>query len=98
MQVRRAAKIDANQAQIVADLRTKGVQVLSLAAVGGGVPDLLCGWKGRLVLLEVKDGAKVPSARRLTPFQEAFHQEWEGMPLYVVDSTPSALKAVGVTS
>jgi len=96
--VRRAAKLDANQAQIVADLRTMGVLVLSLAPVGSGVPDLLCGWKGRLVLLEVKDGAKVPSARKLTPHQELFHKEWAGMPLYVVDSTPSALQAVGVLS
>jgi hypothetical protein len=43
MLMRRAAKIDANQPQIVEALRKAGATVHSLAAVGNGIPDLLVG-------------------------------------------------------
>ena len=93
--MRRAAKIDANQADVVTKLRDAGVLVLSLAALGKGVPDLLCAFHGRLVLLEVKDGNKVPSARKLTTDQVEFHKEWADVPLHVVESPWEALRAMG---
>lgn len=93
--MRRAAKVDANQEQVVSALRVAGVQVLSLAALGKGVPDLLCAFHGRLVLLEVKDGRKPPSARKLTPDQELFHKQWADVPLHVVENPWDALKAMG---
>jgi Holliday junction resolvase len=93
--MRRAAKVDANQDQVVSALRSAGVKVLSLAAIGKGVPDLLCCFRGRLVLLEVKDGAKVPSARKLTADQIDWHREWADVPLHVVESAEQALKAMG---
>lgn len=93
--MRRAAKIDANQVQVVSALRAAGVLVLSLAALGKGVPDILCAFRGRLVLLEVKDGQKVPSARKLTADQVEFHKEWADVPLHVVESPWEALKAMG---
>lgn len=39
--MRRAARVDANHAEIVAALRDRGCLVQSLAALGHGVPDLL---------------------------------------------------------
>lgn len=93
--MRRAAKVDANQTAIVDALKSSGVKVLSLAALGKGAPDLLCGFRGRLVLLEVKDGDKVPSRQKLTPDQEQFHWEWAELPLFTVRSVLEALKAVG---
>lgn len=93
--MRRAAKVDANQEQIVSALRVAGVLVLSMAALGKGVPDLLCAFRGRLVLLEVKDGNKPPSARKLTPDQQQFHKDWAAVPLHVVESPWDALKAMG---
>lgn len=93
--MRRAAKVDANQDQIVSALRAAGVKVLSMAAMGKGVPDLLCFFHERLVMLEVKDGNKAPSARKLTDDQKAFHEEWADAPLYVVESPWDALKACG---
>ena len=50
--MRRAGKIDANQPEIVAALRDAGCSVLSLAQLGGGVPDLLIG-RGNLMLLVI---------------------------------------------
>ena len=64
--MRRAAAVDANQSEIVAALRKAGVTVTPLHQVGGGCPDLLCGFRGVNTLLEVKDHAKPPSARKLT--------------------------------
>ena len=94
--MRTAAKVDANQATIIARLRTAGVSVQSLAAIGKGVPDLLCGYGGRLTLLEVKDGAKVPSARKLTADQIDWHATWRDVPLFIVTDAGQALAAVGV--
>ncbi len=95
LQMRRAAKIDANQPAIVDGLRRLGYRVQSLASVGQGVPDLLVGCPdGRLVLLEVKDGAKPPSARKLTPDEEAWHAVWRCWPVFVVDSLESALSSL----
>ena len=89
---RRAARIDSNQSDIVEGLRQIGCSVLSLAAVGNGVPDLLVARNGRTCLMEVKDGDKAPSARKLTPAQEKFKPEWKGE-IHVVESR---LQAVGI--
>lgn len=76
--MRRAAKIDDNQPAIVRTLRALGFSVEPLHSVGGGVPDLLAGRRGRNHLIEVKDGSKPPSARRLTPAQIDWHEAWRG--------------------
>jgi hypothetical protein len=76
--MRRAAAVDANQAEIVADLRKIGCSVQPLHAVGKGCPDLLVGYRGSNVLLEVKDGQKPPSDRYLTAAQVKWHRDWRG--------------------
>jgi hypothetical protein len=94
--MRRAAKTDRNQTEIVAALRKVGATVQSLAAVGDGVPDLLVGFRRETYLLEVKDGKKPPSARELTPDQVRWHTEWFGGFCVVVNSAGEALTAIGV--
>lgn len=96
--MRRAAKVDRNQSEVVDALRTVGATVHSLAAVGSGFPDLLVGFRRGTYLLEVKDGKKKPSARELTPDQIAWHLEWSGGPCVVVNSVGEALAAIGATS
>ena len=91
--MRRNARIDANQISIVRDLRYAGCNVLSLAAVGQGCPDLLVHRAGQLFMLEIKDGAKFKSQRKLTKHQVKFHQEW---PVIVVNNINEALIAVGL--
>jgi len=90
----RAAKIDANQEEIVAALRKVGATVQSLAGVGRGVPDLLIGYQGVTYLVECKDGAKVPSARKLTPDQEDWHSKWTGGTLRVANNVEEALNII----
>ena len=94
--MRRAAKIDDNQTAVVETLRRVGAKVQSLGAVGKGCPDLLVMYGFRLWLLEVKDGAKPPSARALTPDQVQWHSDWAGAPLSVVTSPTEALQAIGI--
>ena len=90
----RAARTDSNHADVVEALRSAGVLVESLAGVGKGVPDLLCGVGGRLLLIEVKDGSKSPSQRTLTPDQVKWHEAWSGFPVYVITSVSQALDVV----
>lgn len=82
-------KRDANEKAIVETLRKCGFLVQQIDQ-GGGVPDLLVCAGGRVVLLEVKDGPK----KKLTPAQQKWHAQWEGAPVFVVDSIESALAAV----
>ena len=74
--MKQAARTDANQAEIVRIFRKAGATVQSLADVGKGVPDLLLGFMGYNILVEVKDGNKPPSARKLTPDQIKWHSNW----------------------
>ena len=91
--MRRAAKVDANQGEIVTALRGIGATVQPLHGVGSGCPDLLAGYRGRNLLIEVKDGSKPPSARKLTPDQTEWHAGWKGQ-VCVVDSIDDALRVV----
>jgi len=76
--MRRAGKVDDNQAEIVDALRRAGMSVQPLSSVGSGVPDLLVGFRGVNVLLEVKDGNKALSAQKLTADQANWHGAWAG--------------------
>lgn len=88
---RYARRTDDNHAAVVDALRKAGAVVRSLAKVGDGCPDLLVGYRGRTLLLEVKDGSKPPSARRLTADEERFFDEWTGGPLAIVESPELAV-------
>lgn len=92
----RPCKVDGNHAEIRSVLRDIGAKVEDLSAVGSGVPDLLVIYRGRIHLLEVKDGSKPPSARRLTPDQKRWHAEARarGYDVKVVNSTDEAILAV----
>ncbi|UMO77901.1 nuclease [Acinetobacter phage Cato] len=89
----RAAKIDANQNEIVAALRKIGCTVQILSSVGKGCPDILVGYRGRNFLLEIKDGDKPISAQKLTPDQVEWHDLWNGQ-VNVVNCAEQAIKIV----
>ena len=90
--MRRAARIDSNHAEIVKALRQCGMQVQDLSAVGGGVPDLLVGWRGVNMLLEIKR-PNAPPSKQLTQAQTNWHATWPGA-LAVVESAREAVNAV----
>jgi len=85
----RAAKVDLNQAAIVAALRKCGVSVQSTASIGKGFPDLVCAKSDKCWLIEVK-GPK----GKLTPDQHAFLADWRGE-VHIARSVDDALRIVG---
>lgn len=72
--MRYANRTDANHAAVRDGLRDKGYDVLDLSDVGNGIPDLCVAHPFGLepLFLEVKDGNKPPSARRLTQDEETW--------------------------
>lgn len=85
----RAAKVDDNQKMIVRYLRDKGVSVAVTSSAGKGFPDIVCGYKGKNIMLEIKDGAKPKSQQLLTPEQRIWHYDWKGQ-ITVVNSPEAA--------
>jgi len=91
----RAAKVDANHGEIVETLRALGASVQSLATVGDGCPDILVGWRGRNTVLEIKDGDKPPSARKLTPREQRWSDEWKGQVMTVMNVMDAVVLVFG---
>jgi len=86
--MRRAARVDANQEQIVSALRAAGAYVWII-----GLPvDLLVGFRGHTFLVEIKTTSK----KRLTGLQADFFENWSGSTLSRIDSPEAALRMIGV--
>ena len=80
--LRRAARVDANQAEIVAALRGAGCSVWII-----GLPvDLLAGKGGNTVLIEIKT-----AKGRHTPLQVGFMSEWKGGTVATIRDVEGAL-------
>lgn len=92
--MRRAARVDNNQVEIVTALKQAGATVQVTSFAGEGMPDLLVGFRGLNFMLEVKDGQKPPSAQALTPAQIKWHRDWRGQ-VTICNSVDAALKAIG---
>jgi hypothetical protein len=88
--LRYAAQIDANHAIIRTALEVNGWKVAETNRAGGGFPDLVISKDGVNVLVEVKDGAKCPSARKLNEKQRKFHDGWKGR-IVIIESVEEAL-------
>lgn len=69
----RAYRVDSNQKDVVTALRAEGYSVQHLHSVGAGCPDILVGYAGINVLIEIKEGDG-----KLTPAQVVWHSDWQG--------------------
>jgi Holliday junction resolvase len=87
--MRRDAKVDGNQTEVVKNLRKLGCTVASIAPMGKGIPDLLVGYAGRSYLLEVKQPGE-----KLTDDEAKWHSEWRGQ-VAIVTTWQEAAKVVG---
>jgi hypothetical protein len=94
--MRRVARIDANQPDIVGAFRRLGFSVAVTSTVGDGFPDLVVGRRGYNLLIEIKDGDKPPSERRLTPAQDDFHRDWRGT-IHIVESIDDVIRLANGT-
>ena len=84
--MRRAARTDANQRDVVQLFEAHGCHVHSAASLGDGFPDLLVGWHERIALVECKNGKG-----KLTPDQVKFHAVW---PVFTVRDDQTAREVV----
>lgn len=92
--MRRAAKVDQNQSDIVAALRKAGCYVEPLHMVGGGCPDLFVARGSFSTLMEIK----MPG-EKLNDTQQSWHVAYlfkTGRRVPVVHSVREALEAIGV--
>jgi hypothetical protein len=94
---RYAARTDDNHGAIRAAFRALGAYVMDTSHVGGGFPDLVIGTRGRWLFVEVKDGAKSPSRRKLTADQLLMHAEVQrvGCQVHVVESEADVYALMG---
>jgi len=77
MSFRRAAKVDANQPEIVKAFRDLGWYVLIISQLKNCC-DIIVSKKGRTIAIEIKDGSKPPSAQKLSDGELKFKSEWLG--------------------
>lgn len=84
--MRRAARVDANHAEIVNAFRRLGFSVAQTHSLGRGFPDIVVGRNGRTALVEIK----APGGG-FTEEQTMFISSWRGA-LHVVVSIDDVLE------
>jgi hypothetical protein len=82
---------DANHKAIVAALTYHGCIVADLANAGGGVPDVLCGYRGVLFLVEIKT-----ATGSLSKKQREFFDAWTEYPALVLRSADDVFDVMEV--
>jgi len=92
--MRRAARVDSNHLLIVSAFCKLGCSVLSLAAVGKGVPDLLVAISGVTWLVEIKSGKG-----KENDLQLEWAKSWQGAKALVRDTqgVETVVKAMRLT-
>lgn len=88
--MRRAARVDRNQKQIVDGLRSIGASVLITSQLKNCF-DILVGYRGVTYIMEIKDGDKPKSQRKLTKGEQEFKDSWRGGKYHVVESLDQAI-------
>ncbi len=86
-------RVDDNQRQVVKQLRQIGASVAITSMIGKGHPDILVGYRSKNYIIEIKDGSKPPSQRKLTPDEIAFHKSWRGQ-IAVCNSFDEIMKVI----
>jgi hypothetical protein len=91
----RRSRVDANHRAVTIALRGVGCSVLSIVPLrkGGDLVVATPGFQKRTLIMEVKDGEKTLSRRRLTEDEETFRKNWKGE-WHVVESVDDALRIV----
>jgi len=93
--MRRRAKVDENQPEIVAALRAVGAWVLPVHQLKNAF-DVLVGYRGGLFIMEIKNGELPPSQRRLTEGEEKCKRDVEksGNKYNVVENIEEAMNVI----
>lgn len=90
-------RTDANHKQIIDQLRQiPNLSVFSTHTIGKGFPDIVVGFKNKNYLIEIKDGDKFKSQKKLTAAEVKFHFDWHGQ-VSICESVTDILKVIGFT-
>lgn len=94
--MRRSARTDSNQTEIVAALRKRGAVVILTHQLKNAF-DILVAYDMNLYVVEIKDGTKPASARKLTDGELKCKESLEsvGVKYHVVTSVEEALNLIG---
>lgn len=84
----RAEKRDANERELVDVMTALGCSVERLPG-GNGRPDLLIGFRGHTLLVEVK-----VLGEGLNKLQKKFHATWKGATIHVVSTTQQVIEII----
>ena len=92
--MRRRAKADRNHAELSGLFRALGCVVEDIHDIGRGLGDLLVRLPhgGRVLLVEIKDGERPPSERKLTPAEAKQAARWGDA--YVVVTSQADVRAL----
>lgn len=92
----KARRKDANHNEITRTLLQVGAELLETYQLPGAL-DVFVAYRQKWTLLEIKDGTKPPSARKLTEDEAATVARIArtGAPVHVVTTPDEALKAIG---
>lgn len=93
MSFRRAARADANQPEIVECFRSLGWYVLIISQLKNCC-DIMASKGGQTIAIEIKDGSKPPSARKLSTGEQKFKDEWLGR-WELIESVDDVIKLNG---
>lgn len=88
--VRRAARKDDNHKEIESAFQSLGWSVLDLSQLKKAC-DIAIGKSGYTAMIEIKDGSKPPSQRKLTDGEIEFRDRWLG-DWFLVESIDDVLK------
>jgi hypothetical protein len=91
--VRQRARRDRNHNEICRAFESVGATVLDVSSVGGAL-DLIVGAGGIDQRVEVKDGEKTLSKKKLTPPEVEVFQLWRGRKPVVVESVDDAINLI----
>lgn len=89
--MRRAARTDSNQVSVVKALRKAGAVVTHLHTLGRGVPDIMCSYDQRWMLMEIKS-----KGGKLTKDEKAWIAA-QRAPVYIVFSPEEAVELLNLT-
>jgi hypothetical protein len=79
----RARRVDRNHGEVIKAFRDLGFSVFDTSRVGEGFGDAVIARNNKTAIVEIKDGSKPPSARKLTADEVKFSKAWKGIYLLV---------------
>lgn len=93
MTLRRAAKVDANQPEIVEAFRRMGCSVLNISQLKRCCDIVVSKGLRATAMVEIKDGSLPKSKRQLTEGEMDFMHSWKGL-YFIVESLDDVVRVV----